>query len=437
MSGHPDPSGTHPDPPGTRPDPSTARRQPPVARPELAARTAGMRPSRLRELVAAAAVAPPPGATGVPLLSLGGGLPPAEAFPAPAAVSAAVARVLDGAAGAALQYSPTEGDPVLLDAVAADLAGRLRLSAPAGRLLVTTGSQQALDLIAKVLLDPGDLAVVESPAYVGALRALAAYQPRVVELPVDDDGLDTGLLAERLRAGLRPKLCYLVANFSNPSGTTLAAPRRRQLADLAQRYGFLVVEDDPYGQLRFTGDDLPSVAGYAADHVLYLGSFSKLIAPGLRVGYLAAPGWLHRQLVVAKQATDLNSAAFSQRLIAELLAVPGWFDGHLARLRQLYRERAVTLTAALAEQLPGRLTATAPTGGMFIWARVRTDGIDALAVARAAMRRGVSVVPGDEFSLGDRYGQQLRLSFSMLDPPRLTEAVGRLGQAFADLGVPG
>jgi len=407
-----------------------------TSRPEFAARTAGMRPSKLRELVAAAARPSAGDVPGPTLLSLGGGLPPAEAFPA-RAVAEAAERALAGAAGAALQYSATEGDPDLLDLVGADLAGRLRLPDPTGRLLVTTGSQQALDLIGKVLLDPGDVAVVESPAYVGALRALAGYQPRIVEVPVDDDGMDTELLAGRLRAGLRPKLCYLVPNFSNPSGRTLTARRRTRLAQLAARYGFLIVEDDPYGQLRFAGVDLPPVAADAAEQVVYLGSFSKLVAPGLRVGYLAAPRWLHRALTVAKQATDLNSAALSQRLLVELLADPDWFAGHLAGLRDLYRARAEALTGAVADRLAGRLATPMPDGGMFVWASVQTPGIDALALARAAMRRAVSVVPGNEFSLADGYPRQLRLSFSMLGPAGLVAAVDRLGDAFDDLTASG
>ncbi|MFV2010358.1 MULTISPECIES: PLP-dependent aminotransferase family protein [unclassified Micromonospora] len=407
-----------------------------TARPEFAARTAGMRPSKLRELVAAAARPPAGEVPGPALLSLGGGLPPAEAFPA-RAVAAAAERALAGAGGSALQYSATEGDPDLLDLVGADLAGRLRLPDPTGRLLVTTGSQQALDLIGKVLLDPGDVAVVESPAYVGALRALAGYQPRIVEVPVDDDGMDTELLAGRLRAGLRPKLCYLVPNFSNPSGRTLTARRRTRLAQLAARYGFLIVEDDPYGQLRFAGADLPPVAADAAEQVVYLGSFSKLVAPGLRVGYLCAPRWLHRPLAVAKQATDLNSAALSQRLLVELLADPDWFAGHLAGLRDLYRVRAEALTGAVAGRLASRLATSMPDGGMFVWAGVQAPGIDALALARAAMRRAVSVVPGNEFSLADAYPRHLRLSFSMLDPAGLVAAVGRLGDAVDDLTASG
>lgn len=392
---------------------------------KLAARTRGMRSSKLRELIAA-------GADGSgPVLSLGGGLPPPEAFPA-AALAEVAERVLGGDPGT-LQYAPTEGDGRLRELVAADLAGRLGLPVPVERLLVTTGSQQALDLVGKVLLDPGDVAVVESPTYVGALRALAAYQPRFVEVPVDSDGLDTEALAGLLADGLRPKLCYTVPNFSNPSAVTMSGPRRVRLAELAARHDFLVVEDDPYGQLRFTGTDLPPVAAGDPEHVLYLGSFSKLVAPGLRVGYAAAPGWLVRPLVVAKQATDLNTSSLTQRLVAELLATPGWLAGHLDRLRTLYRERGSALVEAIERRLAGRLRAPAPEGGMFVWATIEAGLVDALALARAGMRRGVAVVPGDEFSVTDAFPYELRLSYSMLDSAELDEAVARIARALDDL----
>lgn len=405
----------------TGPDTPTAQRSTPLAR-----RTGVMRSSKLRELIAAT--------TAGPVLSLGGGLPPPEAFPGEA-LAAAADRVLTTGAARALQYSPTEGDPDLLGLIAAGLRERLGLPDPTGRLLVTTGSQQALDLLAKVLVDPGDAVVVESPAYVGALRAMAAYEPRLIEVPADDDGLDTRALELALRHGLRPKLCYLVATFSNPSGATLSACRRAHLADLAAHYGFLVIEDDPYWQLRFTGDHLPPVAS-RGEHVAYLGSFSKVIAPGLRVGYLVVPTGLIRAVVVAKQATDLNSSALTQRLVADLIGDEAWFAGHVARLRRLYAERAEALVTAV-QTLPDRpLWVRRPAGGMFAWAGLSStvDGrITAMAVASAAMRRGVAVVPGDEFSVGGSFPRELRLSFSMLGPADLREAVARLGAAVTEL----
>lgn len=392
---------------------------------EPAARTHGMRSSKLRELIAATPV--------VPVLSLGGGLPPPEAFPGPELADAA-ARLLRTDPGAALQYTATEGDARLLGLLAEHLTRRAGLPDPAGRLILTAGSQQALDLVGKVLLDPGDVVVTESPTYVGALRALAAYQPQMVEVPVDGAGMETAVLADRLRRGLRPKLCYVNPTFSNPSGSTLSQPRRRQLAALADRYGFLLVEDDPYSELRFAGSPVPPVAVFG-EQVLYLGSFSKVLAPGLRVGYTVAPEWLHRLLVIAKQATDLTTGTLSQRLVAELLARSDWWESHLARLRKLYRERAEALVGAVRSRLAGRLTAPLPEGGMFTWAKIEAEGVDSLSLAQAGMRRGVAVVPGDEFSLSDAYPQHLRLSFSMVDPAGLREAVARIERAFDDLAA--
>ena len=386
--------------------------------PALAARAAALRPSKVRELVAA---------TGQrPLLALSGGLPTAEAFPTEA-IAEVTARLLGSGDPGVLQYTATEGDPGLLDLLAADLDRRLGIAA-AGRLRVTTGSQQALDLVGKVLLDPGDVAVVECPTYVGALRALAAYQPRFESVPVDAEGMDTAALEARLAAGMRPKLCYLVPNFSNPSGATLSDARRRHLADLSDRYGFLVVEDDPYGQLRFTGNDVAPVAAHHPG-VLYLGSFSKTIAPGFRVGYAAVPEWLLRPMVLAKQATDLNTTSFGQRVIAELIGDQRWHDEHLTRLRALYGGRASALLAALDP----RLTAVAPEGGMFVWATLAPSGVDAEAFCDACLARDVAIVPGAEFALVPGYERDVRLSFSTLSPDDLAEAARRMSDALAQL----
>ncbi|MCU1376544.1 MAG: aspartate aminotransferase [Actinomycetia bacterium] len=372
-----------------------------------------MRPSMVREMVAAAGVRP--------LLALSGGLPPAEAFPAEE-LAAAAARLLASGDPAVLQYSATEGDPILVELLAASLEAQ----AVPGQVLVTTGSQQALDLVGKVLLDPGDVAVVECPTYVGALRALAVYQPRFVSVPVDDDGMDTAALEALLVGGLRPKLCYLVPNFSNPSGATLSAPRRAHLARLSAEHGFLVVEDDPYGQLRFHGEHVAPVASHAGGDVLYLGSFSKVIAPGLRVGYAAVPDWLMRSMTLAKQATDLNSSSFSQRLVAELLAQDGWLDGHVTRLQDLYRRRATTLVDALDPRVRTRL----PDGGMFLWGTV---AVDALALTNACLARDVAIVPGTEFALEPGYERTVRLSFSTLSEDELRESATRMALALDDL----
>ena len=365
----------------------------------LARRAALLRPSMIREQTAAAGRRS--------LLSLAGGLPPPEAFPVEA-LAEVTARLLASGDPGVLQYGATEGDPALLERLGADL--------------ITTGSQQALDLVGKVLLDPGDAVVVECPTYVGALRALAPYEPTFVSIPVDGDGMDTAALEEQLTGGLRPKACYLVPNFSNPSGATLSLARRRHLAELAERYDFLVIEDDVYRPLRFAGDDLPVIEG----DVIRLGSVSKIIAPAFRVGYATVPDALLRPMVMAKQAIDLNTTAFGQRVVLELLSTDGWLEDHLVRLRELYRTRAT----ALLDALDDRFEVVPPEGGLFLWARTP---VDALALTRACMARDVAIVPGSEFALVSGYERDIRLSYSMLGPDEVAEAVRRLSEAVSEL----
>jgi len=390
----------------------------------VAGRVAAMRPSMLRELVAAAGTRP--------LLTLAGGVPPPEAFPFDALADAAGQLLASGDAGV-LQYAPTEGDPGLVDLLVADVERRVGITGAGGRVVVTAGSQQALDLVAKVLLDPGDVAVVECPTYVGALRAIAAYEPRIVGVPVDADGMDVDALSQMLDDGLRPKLCYVVANFSNPSGATLSAKRRCRLAALGAEHGFLVIEDDPYGQLRFRGEDVPAIAAEDGADVLYLGSFSKTVAPGLRVGYAVAPPWLVRPLVVAKQATDLTSSSFNQRLVAALLETPGWLDRHVTGLRRLYGERASALAVAMDTHLAGRLAPNRPDGGMFTWAAITDGPVDAVTLAAACMAHDVAIVPGTEFAVDGGFERDVRLSFSVLSPAELDEAMRRVAAAFDEL----
>jgi 2-aminoadipate transaminase len=392
--------------------------------PRLAQRVGAMRPSLVREMVAAAARRP--------LLSLAGGLPPDDAFPQ-RAIADAAARLLAQADPSVLQYSPTEGDPALIEVVVSDLRERLDITVNEGDVVITSGSQQALDLSAKVLIDPGDVAVVERPAYVGALRALSAYQAQIVGVSVDDDGMDTAHLAALLDDGLRPKLCYVVPNFSNPSGATMSAARRVHLAELSERYGFVVVEDDPYGQLRFAGTDVAPIASHGVGNVLYLGSFSKVVAPALRVGYLTAPAWLTRPMVVAKQATDLTSSAFNQRLIVELFTTNGWLADHVKLLRELYAARADVLLSSLATRVGTRLHARRPEGGMFVWASVAVPGIDASALTAACLRHDVAIVPGTEFTVDGTCAREVRLSFSVLSAANLDEAVARMARGFDDL----
>lgn len=355
------------------------------------------------------------------ILSLAGGLPATEAFPVDD-VQAATARVLAEGPGG-LQYSTTEGHPPLR----AWIAEQCGHGTDPSQVLVTAGSQQALDLIARALLDPGDVVAIDDPGYLGAIQALSLAEPELVPVPVDAQGMQVDHLAALLAGGLRPKLCYTVGAFQNPTGATLADERRRALADLADRYGFVVVEDDPYGHLRWSGTTPVPLASMTGRSVR-LGTFSKIVAPGLRVGWLAAPPWLAAALVKLKQAADLHTSSLSQRIIADLVHQPGWFDEHVRRITPIYAERAAALSAALRAHLGDALAFDEPAGGMFLWATLAAGG-DAEALLRLAVDDGVAFVPGSAFAVDGRaHLDRLRLSFATLTPDDLDEAARRLAK---------
>ena len=277
------------------------------------------------------------------MLSLAGGLPAPELLPV-TRLDQASRSVLDRAGPRALQYAPTEGVDELRAVVADDLA------APVDEVIITTGSQQAIDLLSRCLVDPGDTVVVESPGYLGALQAFQAADADVRAIPADADGMRTELLDRELRRGLRPKLVYVVATFQNPSGATLTLARRRHLAALADEFGFVVVEDDPYGELRF-GGERPVRLRELSERVVTLGTASKTVAPGLRVGWAAAPEWLQSALVRAKQVTDLHTSPLTQLIAAEILGDAAFMRAHLAEIRATYGSRAEALVTSLEARL--------------------------------------------------------------------------------------
>lgn len=384
----------------------------------LATRVGRMRPSALREMLSDGAP---------PRLSLGGGLPPPEAFPF-GEVAEIVAGLMAERDTSALQYTSAEGDPRLRSLVAADVTGSLGRSVDAGGVIVTTGTQQAIDLVARVLLDVGDVAVVESPTYVGALRTIAPTEARIVGVRSDEQGMMTEQLEELLADGLRPKLVYVVSNFSNPSGATLSLPRREHLAELAERYEFVIIEDDQYGRLRFRGAHLPPLSSFT-EWSVYVSGFSKIVAPGLRVGYLVPPPALVRPIVLAKQATDLSAPSLGQRIVTRLVERDDWLDSHVAHLREVYRTRATALVESVRRELGDRMVLHEPDGGMFTWARLGDGHGTADEVVAAARLEGLAVVPGNEFSVDGGYDRDLRLSYSTLTPAELTEAAAMLGRA--------
>ena len=386
----------------------------------LAARLRGVRSSPVRDILA---LTEQPG-----VISFAGGLPAPELFDA-SGLRAAFAAVLSGpAAGRALQYSTTEGDPALRSALAARLCDR-GLATTAEQLLVTSGSQQALTLVATVLLEPGDVVLVEEPSYLAALQAFQLAGAEVVPVPCDDHGLDPDAVAA-LAARHGARLLYTVPTFQNPTGRTLPLARRTALVEVAARAGLWVIEDDPYGELRYAGEPEPALASLpgADDRVLALSTLSKVAAPGLRIGWVRAPETLRRPLTVAKQAADLHSSTVDQAAAARWLAVVD-LEAHLRALREAYGARRDALLGGLAAALPPGSVHNRPEGGMFVWARL-PDGWDADRLLRRALERDVAFVPGAPFFAGPPDRATLRLSFTAHPPAEIAEGLRRLRAAW-------
>jgi 2-aminoadipate transaminase len=371
------------------------------------------------------------------LISFAGGLPEPELFPLQQ-VEDACRRVLAQQGPAALQYSTTEGYLPLREMIARHQA-RYGIVVGPENVLITSGSQQALDLIAKLLINPGDRVLVEAPTYLGALQAFSVFGSDYVSVPTDDDGLRTECLEEALRSG--PKFMYILPNFQNPGGFTLSLERREMLVALADKYGIPIVEDDPYGQLRYEGKHLPALIvldrdnlrrdkGYHLGNVIYLSTFSKTLAPGLRLGWMVAPADVISRLVQLKQGADLHTSTFTQ-MVAYEVARGGFLDEHVRRLRQVYRQRRDVMLEALEENFPASagVTWTHPAGGLFLWARL-PEGTDCHRVLEAALQQNVAFVPGDVFfACGDEGRRYMRLNFSNAGPEMICEGVQRLALA--------
>ncbi|GAA0267775.1 PLP-dependent aminotransferase family protein [Cryptosporangium japonicum] len=384
--------------------------------PPLAARLQGVASSPVRDLLALL--------ERPDVLSFAGGLPAPELFDLDG-VRDAYTRVLAGpGARLALQYAPTEGNAELRALVAARLTGR-GLPTDPGDLVITTGSQQALTLVTTALLDPGAVVAVESPTYLAALQSFQLAGARIVAVPGDEDGVDPDALADVV-ARHRPVLFYTVPTFANPTGRTLPAARRAEVARIAAAGGMRVVEDDPYGELRYRGEPVAPIAA-GSEQVFYLGSFSKIGAPGLRLGWVRSPADVRPALVVAKQAADLHTSTIDQAAAVAYLAVAD-VDAHVARLRAAYRERRDTMVAALPSVLPAGSTWTDPDGGMFVWVRL-PDGFDAASLLTTALAHDVAFVPGAPFYAGEPDRATLRLSFTTNSPEAIQEGMKRLGAA--------
>ena len=386
----------------------------------LARRTVRMEANAIREILN---VASRPG-----MISLAGGLPAPESFPA-AMMPVLVEAVMTRFGAAALQYDRTEGFFPLREALAEYLAGRgIRVSAD--ELRVATGSQGVLDGIGKVLLSPGDRVVVESPTYLGAISAFNPYEPEYVSLETDEEGLIPESLDEALGRD-RVKFVYLVPTFQNPTGRTLSMERRRAVAEILRRRDALLVEDDPYSPLRYRGEALPPIRSLAPENVVYVSTLSKVFAPGLRLGFCAAPEPIRRWLALAKQGTDLHTNTFGQALATEYLT-GGHLERHLPNILALYAPRQAAMLDALDRWMPDGFRWTRPDGGMFLWV-TGPDGMDMVELYREAVRRKVAYVPGRFFFAEKGAGiETLRLNFTAADPATIDRAVAVLGDLFAE-----
>ncbi|MCX4097264.1 PLP-dependent aminotransferase family protein [Nocardia sp. alder85J] len=386
------------------------------AYPPLAGRLDGLRSSAIRDLLKLTSRGD--------IISLAGGLPDPRLMPLDRIAAATQAALTDRSR---LQYTESAGWGPLREVLAARESARLGRPVPVEEVFVTHGSQQALSLLAEVLLDPGALVVVEDPAYVGALQVFRAAGARIVAVPLDAGGMRVDVLAELLGRGERPALVHTVSNFHNPRGVTMSAQRRAELAELAARHGFWVIEDDPYGELWFDRP-VPEPVAVHSRNVIRLSSASKILAPSLRAGWMVAPEPVCRGVELLKQGADLCGSALTQQITADLLADTEWLAAHVDTVRSRYGERAKALVAELRARFGDRIVSTDAAGGMFVWAEF-TDGTDTAALLPRAVEHGVAFVPGAAFAVSTDYGHSMRLCFTTDEPDTLAEAVDRLYRA--------
>jgi 2-aminoadipate transaminase len=385
----------------------------------LAERTKLMSVNAIREILKVVAK---PG-----MISLAGGIPSPDSFPMDV-IRELEDRVLRKYGPSAFQYDRTEGFAPLCEALSV-LLRKKEIAADSDAIRITSGSQGALLQLGMILLSPGDAVAVEAPTYLGALTAFNPFQPRYLRVDTDADGMIPESL-DRLLGRERVKFVYLIPNFQNPTGRTLAGDRRRALAEILIRRNVLLVEDDPYGDLRYRGTPLPPVQTLAPEHVVYCGSMSKIFAPGLRVGYVVAPEPIRRWMVLAKQGIDLHTSTLTQALASEYIA-GGFLDRHLPDILGIYRPKQEAMLLALDRHMPPAWRWTRPDGGMFIWLE-GPDGTDTEALYHRAVERGVAYVPGRFFFTEPGEGNAtMRLNYTMSDAPTLDRAVGLLAGVLA------
>ena len=384
-------------------------------------RALGFRPSEIRELLKLV--------DSPEIISLAGGMPDDRFFPIDRVVEAST-FALKEYGKKALQYGSTEGIKklrvLLIDRMEKEGVRDLELD----NVIISTASQQGLSLVAQVFVNPGDTVIVEEPSYLGGIQACASMQAKFCTVPLDDEGLQTGVLEERLKelqaAHIRPKFLYTIPNFHNPAGVTMSLERRKRLVELAEQYNLLIVEDDPYGEIRFEGEPLPSLLALAGkERVVALGTFSKISFPGMRLGWIVARDDIMNKIVVGKQAADLCSPALTQYISYEFIS-RGWLDDYVAVVRREYPKKKNAMIAALEKYFPTNTSWTNPQGGLFVWAKA-PECIDTNAMFREAIEAKVAYVVGIAFYPNRNDNCHMRLNFSAVDPEHITEGIHRLG----------
>ena len=393
----------------------------------FASRTRAMKSSAMRDLMAI---------TERPeVISLAGGLPDTSTFPAESFAAIMSQRRRRPRRAAALQYGPTEGLAIAKDAIRHVMAAEGADVDPED-ILVTTGGQQVIDLVCKTLIDPGDVIVAEAPTYPGAIPSFCSYQADVVQIEMDRDGMPIDVLEETLdrleREGRRPKFIYTIPNFQNPGGVTMSLPRRKRLVEVAAERELLVLEDNPYGLLRYEGEPLPTLLQLSGgDFIIYLGTFSKILSAGLRLGWAVAPAPVLQKMNMGKQGADLCTSSLTQHFVGAVLPRGPAGSRTWSRCSALYRGRRDTLLGALAEHFPAEATWTQPEGGLFVWATL-PDEIDTTDLLARALQRNVAFVPGRGAYLDGRGGSSMRLNFSGVGDADIREGVRRIGEVVAE-----
>ncbi len=391
----------------------------------FAERTKVMRSSAMRDLMAITARPE--------VISLAGGLPDTSTFP-PRSFAAEMTRIAQSSTAEALQYGPTEGFEETKDCILEVMAAEGMLPDPED-LIVTTGGQQAIDLVTKVLVDPGDVVICEAPTYPGAVPVFCSYQADVIQIECDEGGMKVEqlepLLEQLRRDGRKPKFIYSVPTFQNPAGVTMSLPRRQRLVELARMHELLVIEDNPYGLLRYGGEAPPPLYQLdGGDFVIYIGTLSKILSPGIRVGWAAAPPPVMEKIILGKQAADLCTSTLTQYFVREYFAEGRWRQ-YIEELVELYRGRRDAMLAALHEHFPAEATWTEPQGGLFIWATL-PEYIDTGDLLAKALRADVAFVPGQAAFVDGRGGNSMRLNFSGVDEGEIREGIRRIGKVIAE-----